>query len=425
LQTGESFYEILDGSIYDKVLLQAAEDLAKDGEVGYEAAKSLWTQVGDETGRVSEVDVRTMDYIMKRYKFERTAMYFLQEAVKLEKQSLKIKAKEAAKAAGMSPRRSPAKAPKGSPKAKATRTKEEPYTAILRITEEINQASSLSQVKRLQKQLEHLSPMKVSEGDAAEVTPAKAARKSRGPAKEEGPAKKAAKVDAKAAKAGAKAAKAEVKAAKAAAKAAKAGAKAAKAEGGEVVIKKPAAGSLLKGESKKLALRKGKKAAEAEAPPSDAKAVRKRPAMGEKAMAEVQEPMCIKVGKSKLPVATKKLTRKTSNAGSDKGKDPPASPLRKGNKLKLTTKKLTRKTSNAGSDKGQGSPVKKLTRKSSAAGSDRGDEEASMKKPAAAKRALDGKDKSTGEPAMKRPAAAPMAAKRPAASMLDDAVNAD
>jgi len=428
LQTGESFYEILDGSIYDKVLLQAAEDLAKDGEVGYEAAKSLWTQVGDETGRVSEVDVRTMDYIMKRYKFERTAVYFLQEAVKLEKQSLKIKAKEAAKAAGMSPRRSPAKAPKGSPKAKATRTKEEPYTAILRITEEINQASSLSQVKRLQKQLEHLSPMKVSEAEEAEVTPAKAARKSRGPAKEEVgklSAKKAAKVDAKVAKAGAKAAKAEVKAAKAAAKAAKAEAKAAKAEGGEVVMKKPAAGSLLKGESKKLALRKGKKAAEAEAPPSDAKAVKKRPAMGEKATAEVQKPMSVKVGKSELPVATKKLTRKTSNAGSDKGKDPPASPLRKGNKLKLTAKKLTRKTSNAGSDKGQGSPVKKLTRKSSAAGSDKGDEEASMKKPAAAKRALDGKDKSTGEPAMKRPAAAPTAAKRPVASMLDDAVNAD
>lgn len=286
----------------------------------------MWTQVGDETGRVSEVDVRTMDYIMQRYKFERTAVYFLQEAVKLEKQSLKVKAKQAAKAAGMSPRRSPAKAPKGSPKAKAARSKEEPFTAILRITEEINTATSLTQVKRLQKQLEHLSPMKAPEpGDSEALTPAKLSappRKGRGPAKAE--------------------------------------------------AEKPASVSLQKSESKKLAPRKAKKA-EDKGADGDVVAVRKRPAMVETAAQE-----------------------------------PPATPSRKGGKLKLAMKTLTRQPSDTLAGK-------RLTRKTSDVGSDKGEKEAQMKKPAAAKRSR-GKDKAADLPTMK---------KRPAAAALDDAINAD
>jgi len=181
LQTSESFYEILDGSIYDKSLLVAAEEIAKDGVIGYEDAKLLWTKVGSETGQVSDVDVRTVDYIKKRYKCEIQAKFFLDEAIKTAKRDLKVKIKEDAKALGSPVRKSPMKS-KSSPKGFKGDLKpgEDPYQAVLRITEEIGQATSLTAVQRLQKQLARLSPMKEKADGEVATPPKKSAGRGRG-----------------------------------------------------------------------------------------------------------------------------------------------------------------------------------------------------------------------------------------------------
>lgn len=162
------FYQILDGIIFDKALLSDAEAAAADGKIGYEAAKFLWTKVGDETGHISEVDLRTVDYILAHHKLEDRALLFLQEALKIAKQEAKAKARADAKAAGISPVKSPKKSPRAQAKPNA-KAEEDPYTAIMRIQEAISSAGTISQVKRLTQQLEKYSPMKATKTLEEEV----------------------------------------------------------------------------------------------------------------------------------------------------------------------------------------------------------------------------------------------------------------
>mmetsp|Transcript_50869 Transcript_50869/g.143200 ORF Transcript_50869/g.143200 Transcript_50869/m.143200 type:complete len:268 (-) Transcript_50869:63-866(-) len=163
-----SFYEIIEGAIYNKELLAHAAAFATDGPIGVDAAKDLWKRTtaytGDDAGvsQISEVDLRTIDYITKHMSCDVVASLFLTEAMKAEAKSKP--------ALGMSPAKRKSLAA-GSPRGKATpggsaEKDFDPYAEIQRIEDEISKAKTPSRVEKLQHSLEKLLARAQKNADA-------------------------------------------------------------------------------------------------------------------------------------------------------------------------------------------------------------------------------------------------------------------
>lgn len=73
----ESYYKVIDGTKYDRALLEAIEKYAADGQVGYPEARRLWEEAKDGRG-VTDTEKATLSYAMKTYKFTEKATKFLE-----------------------------------------------------------------------------------------------------------------------------------------------------------------------------------------------------------------------------------------------------------------------------------------------------------------------------------------------------------
>eukprot|EP00930_Biecheleria_cincta_P006993 TRINITY_DN10812_c0_g1_i2.p1 TRINITY_DN10812_c0_g1~~TRINITY_DN10812_c0_g1_i2.p1 ORF type:complete len:1686 (+),score=441.68 TRINITY_DN10812_c0_g1_i2:65-5122(+) len=81
-----SYYKTVGGVKYDRQLLEQAEAAAADGQISVKDAKDLWKAASDGTG-VTEMERRTLQYILKEMKFTEKAAEFLRKQLRQRKGS--------------------------------------------------------------------------------------------------------------------------------------------------------------------------------------------------------------------------------------------------------------------------------------------------------------------------------------------------
>merc|ERR1712050_207577 len=73
-----SYYKVIDGTKYDRVLLEDAMRDAADGQVSYKEAKELFAEAQDGKG-LTGTEKDTFDYIMKTMKLTDKARKYLEK----------------------------------------------------------------------------------------------------------------------------------------------------------------------------------------------------------------------------------------------------------------------------------------------------------------------------------------------------------
>jgi OOP family OmpA-OmpF porin len=71
-----SNYKTIKGVKYDKGLIEKAEKDAADGQISVKEAQGLWKDALDD-GKVTTIERRTLEYVLKEYKFTDKAAEFL------------------------------------------------------------------------------------------------------------------------------------------------------------------------------------------------------------------------------------------------------------------------------------------------------------------------------------------------------------
>jgi len=78
VEKGHSYYKVIEGTRYDRELLNQAEAFAKDGQISFPEAQQLWESAQDGQG-VTDTEKGTLDYIVKHFKFTDKAASFMHE----------------------------------------------------------------------------------------------------------------------------------------------------------------------------------------------------------------------------------------------------------------------------------------------------------------------------------------------------------
>lgn len=73
---GQSYYKVIDGAKYDRELLDAAEDMAADGQISEQEMKDLWAQAEDGPG-ITPTEKRTLEHIRDTMKLTPNAQAFI------------------------------------------------------------------------------------------------------------------------------------------------------------------------------------------------------------------------------------------------------------------------------------------------------------------------------------------------------------
>jgi len=84
-----SYYKKIDGVDYDKAMLDAADESIKgrgDGRISHEDAKALFEKMKDG-GKITDTELRTLDYIYKHYKLTDAALKYIEESLAEYKKS--------------------------------------------------------------------------------------------------------------------------------------------------------------------------------------------------------------------------------------------------------------------------------------------------------------------------------------------------
>eukprot|EP00930_Biecheleria_cincta_P075433 TRINITY_DN625_c1_g1_i1.p1 TRINITY_DN625_c1_g1~~TRINITY_DN625_c1_g1_i1.p1 ORF type:complete len:975 (+),score=327.07 TRINITY_DN625_c1_g1_i1:85-3009(+) len=78
---GQSYYKVIDGAKYDRELLDAAEDMAADGQISEQEMKDLWAQAEDGPG-ITPTEKRTLEHIRDTMKLTPNAQTFINSVMK-------------------------------------------------------------------------------------------------------------------------------------------------------------------------------------------------------------------------------------------------------------------------------------------------------------------------------------------------------
>merc|ERR1712187_125244 len=77
----KSYYKVIDGVKYDRVLLEDAQKAAADGQISWTEAKQLFLDAQDGKG-LTGTEKDTLEYVLKTLKFTEKARKYLEEQLK-------------------------------------------------------------------------------------------------------------------------------------------------------------------------------------------------------------------------------------------------------------------------------------------------------------------------------------------------------
>lgn len=78
LKKGHSYYKVMNGTRYDREILNQAEAFAKDGQISFPEARRLWESAQDGQG-ITDTERETLEYITKHFKFTDKAASFMKD----------------------------------------------------------------------------------------------------------------------------------------------------------------------------------------------------------------------------------------------------------------------------------------------------------------------------------------------------------